>query len=312
MLKQKRLALWRDSVYNYVLNKNDKHDAECKAFQAFHDGIKLDSAKILPEVAILVKKLTKVVTLNATACGGALAIAVDSAKPRNGQNLVKVYRPSQGLVEGLTYRVSVHGIFPEKSGNLYGVKLGKVIAISKSERKVPDTVREILNNADSENALFISKSDREVLESKKVLKKVDNSVHGTIENHPEQSLSTFSRTFNLFKADNSDKRLAYGVVYEPGLVDTDGDSADAQTIEDAAHEYLADYSDINLMHEKPLGNKVKVVESYIAPCDFVIGTDHIKKGSWVLAVFVDDENLWQAVKSKKINAFSLEGTGLPA
>jgi hypothetical protein len=53
------------------------------------------------------------------------------------------------------------------------------------------------------------------------------------------------------------------------------------------------------------------VESFIAPIDFSYdGKEMIKKGSWVLAMHVEDEQLWQDFVNGKYTGFSVGGFGV--
>ncbi|MGQ7174092.1 XkdF-like putative serine protease domain-containing protein, partial [Escherichia sp. R-CC3] len=42
----------------------------------------------------------------------------------------------------------------------------------------------------------------------------------------------------MIKSDDEEKRLVYGIVYEPDTLDAHGDFTDAETIEKAAHEFM--------------------------------------------------------------------------
>jgi len=104
-----------------------------------------------------------------------------------------------------------------------------------------------------------------------------------------------------------EKQVVYGVVFEPGYVDADDEWIDKDDVEDAAHEYLMNYRNVKLSHTHGLNDRVKVVESYVAPLDFDINGQHIKEGSWIVAVKIFDDELWQQVE-KDIVGFSAGGT----
>lgn len=101
------------------------------------------------------------------------------------------------------------------------------------------------------------------------------------------------------------KQLVYGVVYEPNVPDAHNDMMDAEEIEKAAHRFLADYRNIDKQHDFQSGYG-EVVESYIAPQDFEIGGEVIKKGSWVLVTKANDET-WEAIKRGEITGYSMAG-----
>ncbi len=115
----------------------------------------------------------------------------------------------------------------------------------------------------------------------------------------------FEKQVNIFFNKSDDKKLVYGVVYEPDMLDTDNEFANEIEIEKASHEFLADSRNIDLQHnfQKDYGT---VVESYIAPVNFKIDKSEIKKGSWVLVTKATDE-VWEQVKKGEITGYSMAG-----
>ncbi len=91
----------------------------------------------------------------------------------------------------------------------------------------------------------------------------------------------------ITKADDA-QRLVYGIVYEPNVADAHGDYMTPEEIEKAAHGFLKDAREIDKQHDFQ-GGVGEVVESYIAPSDFEMGDEVIKKGSWVLVTKASDE-----------------------
>ncbi len=117
------------------------------------------------------------------------------------------------------------------------------------------------------------------------------------------------------------KQIVYGVVLEPHVLDSQSDFMLPQHVEKAAHTYLKKIvrgkaSVSKFQHRKPalFKNKPSVVpvESFIAPQDFTYdgSTDVVKKGSWVLAVHVEDPDTWQDVIDGKWAGFSVGGVGV--
>lgn len=110
----------------------------------------------------------------------------------------------------------------------------------------------------------------------------------------------------LSKGDNvGEKRLLYGIVYEPDTEDTYGDFMTKDEIEKTAHEFLEHYRNIDTEHNLLAGAGV-VVESYIAPVSLSIGDNVIKAGSWVLVTRAN-EDIWQAWKDGDITGYSMFG-----
>lgn len=109
----------------------------------------------------------------------------------------------------------------------------------------------------------------------------------------------------ILKSDE-ERRLVTGVVMVPDEEDTHGDSFDAPQIEEAAYEFMASYQTIGLQHAGDT-YEVRIVESYIAREESVIGDQEIKKGSWVMTVKINSDALWGAVKSGTFTGFSIGG-----
>lgn len=109
----------------------------------------------------------------------------------------------------------------------------------------------------------------------------------------------------ITKADDAEQ-LVYGIVYEPETEDAHGDFMTAQEIEKAAHKFLKDARNMDTQHNFEAGAG-EVVESYVAPADFEIGEQTIKKGSWVLVTKATDE-VWEKIQKGEVTGYSMAGT----
>jgi DNA adenine methylase len=106
-----------------------------------------------------------------------------------------------------------------------------------------------------------------------------------------------------------DKQLITGAVLIPNTVDAHGDTIPPDVIEAAAHKFLPEYNvttTLGLMH-KDMDPPLELVESYIAPIDFVLGTQLIKKGTWIITVHVKLKSIWKKVKDGALTGFSIGG-----
>lgn len=103
------------------------------------------------------------------------------------------------------------------------------------------------------------------------------------------------------------ERYALGVVLEPDVVDAQGDTYSAKEIEKAAHAYMIDFRNIGLQHKAFVNDRVKLVESYLAPVDFELNGSTIKRGTWLIAVKVLDDELWRQMQSGELSGFSIAG-----
>ena len=97
------------------------------------------------------------------------------------------------------------------------------------------------------------------------------------------------------------------MVSEPDTIDLQGDRLSAEEIRKACHKFMTESQQIGKEHLGPA--KADIIESYIAPVIFECNGQVVRKGSWVMAVKVQDQELWQAVKSGKITGFSIAGRG---
>jgi hypothetical protein len=118
----------------------------------------------------------------------------------------------------------------------------------------------------------------------------------------------FQKSLRLIEKseDEHDEHIVCGIVYEPGVEDSQGDEATAEEIRKAAYRFMESSQKFKLNHQ---GNPVKasVLESMLAPADFELNGQQVKKGSWVLTLRINDENAWQKIKKGELTGFSMAG-----
>jgi DNA adenine methylase len=128
-------------------------------------------------------------------------------------------------------------------------------------------------------------------------------------------MKTITITCNIFKVDD-EERLVGGIVYEPEVVDAQGDSASAEEIAKACHDFLENavlgHSGMGIMHKEAAGDRIRIVECAIAHDNFVMGGQQIKKGTWFMVVKVYDDEIWKGVKDGRYTGFSMAGTAQAA
>jgi DNA adenine methylase len=118
---------------------------------------------------------------------------------------------------------------------------------------------------------------------------------------------------------SGEEQFILGVVLEPtkelNKPDYQDDIYSAEEVRSACHKWMADYRvrkdaadvvDMGIQHTKSAGERIKIYENYIAPCDLTIDGKHVAKGTWLLGVWVDGE-IWDAVKKGEITGFSIGG-----
>lgn len=111
----------------------------------------------------------------------------------------------------------------------------------------------------------------------------------------------------ILKSD-SKKRIVYGMVYAPNLLDAHGDMMLEDTVEEMAHAFLRKTdlgSSIDKEHTS-WPQDCHPVESWIQKSDDPDGV--FLKGAWCLGVKIEDEALFAQVEKGEINGFSLAGT----
>lgn len=125
-----------------------------------------------------------------------------------------------------------------------------------------------------------------------------------------------------------EERYVLGVVLEPSVVDAQKDTYTAEEIRKAAFGFLETHFRVGTQHGQIVGgvgedvrptsriadvadtSKVRIVESYIAPVDFKVGAEEVRKGTWLLGVRVVDDAIWKAVKDGSFTGFSIGGSAV--
>ena len=110
---------------------------------------------------------------------------------------------------------------------------------------------------------------------------------------------------------HEEQQVVRGVVLEPDVVDAQDDIMKAEEIETAAHGFMIEAQRVVIGEVVDVDHSeqadIVVVESFLAPVEFEEGGQTIRKGSWVLAVKVFDDEVWESVKSGDRTAFSIQG-----
>jgi len=107
------------------------------------------------------------------------------------------------------------------------------------------------------------------------------------------------------------------VALAPALADSAPAIADApvkaaeplQTLDKAkwSGTYVNDLPDSAFLYVEAGG---EILESYLAPAEFEVDGTRIKRGTWLLAVRVTDDDLWRQIKSGELTGFSIGGRAL--
>jgi hypothetical protein len=109
---------------------------------------------------------------------------------------------------------------------------------------------------------------------------------------------------SISKALDEELKQATFLVLSPDEVDKHGDTYDADEVRKACHNFQVHCRKANLFHASET-DLASIVESYIAPSDFYLGEQFIKKGSWLQVWQVEDDEVWGLIKSGDINGVSV-------
>ena len=105
-----------------------------------------------------------------------------------------------------------------------------------------------------------------------------------------------------------EQRVVKGVVYEPNLVDSQGDWMEASEIQKSAYSFMKQArtaSGVDTNHS------CKAVEAYV--CESYIAKagdpDNYVEGSWIVAIKVDDQDTWDGIMNGDYEGLSMFGQG---
>ena len=120
-----------------------------------------------------------------------------------------------------------------------------------------------------------------------------------------------TRTTNLMKSVDEDKRLFTAVVLRAETVDAHGDIYSHDVVKQACHDYVSYCMNSNLQHTYELEKSdMKVVESYIAPIAMSFEGGDVEQGDWIMVAKIENEELWKACKAGTFTGFSVGCNGL--
>lgn len=112
-----------------------------------------------------------------------------------------------------------------------------------------------------------------------------------------------SQTAKIVKFDSA-KRIVYGEVYAPYVLDSHGDFMCPEEIEKMAHDFLRKgfVNEIDTEHDLE-NNGSAVVESFVARP----GDPDFTEGAWVMGVHVPGDAEWAMVEKGELCGFSMYG-----
>jgi hypothetical protein len=101
------------------------------------------------------------------------------------------------------------------------------------------------------------------------------------------------------------KRLVTGIVMEPGA-HIPGSITDGPLTEEIIADTYYAYAKTHASFSPQKG--VRLVQMYLAPCDLMVSGSAVKRGSWIMEHYIEDDAMWEEIKNGGLNAYSVDGT----
>jgi len=120
----------------------------------------------------------------------------------------------------------------------------------------------------------------------------------------------------IYISKEADQQICGGVVYQgtpPELyntpyIDSQGDWTKISTLQKAAREFMASDRMFDMNH-KGHEYQFSVLESMVIDEDGIVKFSHeLKKGAWLMTLRIDDDDVWQKIKSGELTGFSIGGS----
>lgn len=142
---------------------------------------------------------------------------------------------------------------------------------------------------------------RKVLKEEQILKSYDKDIQES-ELTTEDIIPGYD--LQIEKQHNEELMQVTYVAMMPDEVDLHGDFTSADEVRKAKESFNKSAMRANLFH-RMMTDKFSVIESYLAPTDFILGEIPVKKGTWLMTFQIHDESIWKMIKSGDINGISI-------
>ena len=135
-------------------------------------------------------------------------------------------------------------------------------------------------------------------------------VDGILIHKMDSTLNGITSIEMKFIQKDEKQQIVGGIVYEPDVVDSQGDKADADTIQKAMYDFMQKYAvdqqRINVNH-KGKTHTFPIVEVFQPEQDTKKGNATVKKGAWFIALKVTSKDIWKRIESGELSGLSMEG-----
>lgn len=107
------------------------------------------------------------------------------------------------------------------------------------------------------------------------------------------------------KSKDNELKQALFIALEPDVIDAHGDTYSEAEVRKAKESFNKSCMRANLLHLVNNTKTFDIIESYISPADMIIGSEVVKKGSWLTNLQFYDDEIWEGVKSGEFNGVSI-------
>jgi hypothetical protein len=111
------------------------------------------------------------------------------------------------------------------------------------------------------------------------------------------------------KSTNDELKQVTYIAMLPDSVDLHGDFTSSDEVRKACQNFNRSSMRTNLFHVA-MTKSFEVIESYIAPTDFVLDDKFVAKGTWLMSFQVHSDEVWKMIKSGDINGISIGAMAL--
>lgn len=118
-----------------------------------------------------------------------------------------------------------------------------------------------------------------------------------------------TKKLQVVKSTNEELKQATFIVMVPDEVDLHGDIISEDEVRKACFNFNKHCRSPNLFHVVKTAS-FEFAESYVSPVEFQLGEKTVKKGTWLATVQVNDDTLWELIKSGEVNGLSIGAMAL--
>lgn len=216
---------------------------------------------------------------------------VDISKPYPNFHACRLKKPGD-FKEG-----SIRTVKRKHDGKEYSVLMGKLDGESTMTEQAYRYHKDSWDKADAR--AHCKDHDGKFEAAKEVEKSVDDE---------RGKFDKFVKFVGIEKTEKNPEHFVMGIVYEPDTKDSQDDWATEDEIRQAAYSFMESDQVYKINHDD--NASIHVLESFIAPVDYDVGDEHVKKGSWLLGSRVVAEDVWEKVETGVYKGYSMAGDAL--